>query len=284
MTENAGDRALAAASQLEKIGFVDFTVDLVKGVYEVIVKATMDQLQAYANLVTQISKDLSVYQAEMIGADNSPELNSKIDSFIKDVLDLDPTQTSDYTLSSEKATALKEQLKGLELEDATADPPTKKTIADVLTQATGSTDFTISPDNLKKFVGLKLKASVKNSQDLLKTILKIGMQKVVVTSGEIMTKLTFHVDAEDTSSSENRTTSQKVSGWGVGGKVSGGVGIVGKLLGGAIGGSLSGGYSSRSLSVSVVNQQSSAATNIQIDILGQVRILFRTETFPTVEA
>jgi hypothetical protein len=34
---NSGSRALAAASQLEKIGFVDFTVDLVKGVYEVIV-------------------------------------------------------------------------------------------------------------------------------------------------------------------------------------------------------------------------------------------------------
>lgn len=33
---NAGERALAAATQLEKIGFVDFTVHLVQGVYEFI--------------------------------------------------------------------------------------------------------------------------------------------------------------------------------------------------------------------------------------------------------
>ena len=52
---NSGSRALAAASQLEKIGFVDFTVDLVKGVYEVIVNASMEQLEAYAELVTKVS-------------------------------------------------------------------------------------------------------------------------------------------------------------------------------------------------------------------------------------
>ena len=46
MAQIASDRALAAASQLEKIGFVDFTVDLVRDVYNVIVKASTDQLKA----------------------------------------------------------------------------------------------------------------------------------------------------------------------------------------------------------------------------------------------
>ena len=54
MAQIASERAMAAATQLEKIGFVDFTVDLVKGVYEVIVKASMDQLKGYAELVSQV--------------------------------------------------------------------------------------------------------------------------------------------------------------------------------------------------------------------------------------
>jgi hypothetical protein len=35
--------------------------------------------------------------------------------------------------------------------------------------------------------------------------------------------------------------------------------------------------------VSVVNESSSAATNVTVDILGEVKIQFRTETFPSIE-
>lgn len=283
---DAGDRAMAAASQLEKIGFVDFTVDLVKGVYEVIVKASMDQLKAYADLVNQVSKDLHIYQADMIGADNSSELSAKVTSYIKEVLGLTlatatPPATT-YTLLPEKAEELKTHFSGIEITEGTATKHFGD--AEILVPATApAVGYTISVDHLNAFVEAKLKAGVKNSQDLLKTILKLGMQKVVVTNGEIMTKLTFHVDAADLSSTESQTSNQNASGWGIGGGVSAGGGFLGKIIAGAVSGSLSGGYSSRKLSVSVINEKSSTATNIQIDILGLVRILFRTETFPSVD-
>lgn len=75
-----------------------------------------------------------------------------------------------------------------------------------------ATDNELTQSNLEKFVTQKLKTGVKNSQDLLKTILKIGMQKVVVTNGEIMTKLTFHVDASDMSSKDSQKSNEKASG------------------------------------------------------------------------
>lgn len=267
MAQIASERAMVAASQLEKIGFVDFTVDLVKGVYEIIVKASMDQLRAYADLVSQVSKDLKDYQADMIGADDSEERKAKIESYIQDVLGLDP-KTEEYTLPLEKVDELKTHFNGILVDEDGKD------FSKVVT------DNKLTLSNLEKFVTQKLKAGVKNSQDLLKTILKIGMQKVVVTNGEIMTKLTFHVDASDMSSKDSQKSNEKASGWGAGG----GLSASGRLAGFAIGGSLSGGYSSRKVSVSVVNQKSSSATNIQIDILGQVRINFRTETFPTIDA
>jgi hypothetical protein len=282
MAQIASERAMVAASQLEKIGFVDFTVDLVKGVYEIIVKASMDQLKAYADIVSQVSKDLTAYQADMIGADDSEELKAKVDSYIKDVLGLDPSSANDYTLAKEKADELTTHFSGVEIND-TSTPSIKKGFAAFLA-AGGAGGFTLKVADLKAFVKEKIKAGVKLSQDLLKTILKIGMQKVVVTNGEILTKLTFHVDASDESSKVSQQSNQKASGWGIGGGISAGTGPIARIAGGAVSGSLSGGYSNRKLSVSVVNEKSSAATNIQIDILGQVRILFRTDTFPSVDA
>lgn len=280
--DSAGERALAAATQLEKIGFVDFTVDLVKGVYEVIVKASMDQLKAYADFVNKISKPLTEYQDELIGADNSTQQGDNVNSYIKDVLSLDPASAADYTLTAEQVTNLKQNFSDVTIEITTTTPATTKKIDDYITTSGGTSTLKVA--DLKTLVIAKLKASTKHSYELILTVLKIGMQKVVVTNGEIMTKLTFHIDSTDTESKDSQNMNSKSSGWGIGGSLSGGSGFVGKMIGGAISGSLSGGYSSRKMSVSVVNEKSSSATNINIDILGEVKIQFRTETFPAVNA
>mgnify|MGYP001038454016 FL=1 len=273
---NAGSRALAAASQLEKIGFVDFTVDLVKGVYEVIVNASMEQLEAYAELVTKVSKSLEEYQDEVLGPDEA-EKQEKAENYITEVLGFKKQDT--YTLTDDQATALREHLAGISVQE----DEQNKGIDDYITVS--GTSKEITHENLVKIVLEKLKKSTEHSYDLLKTILKIGMQKVVVTNGEIRTKLTFHIDASDDYSKTSNQYSNNSSGWGVGGGLSGsGTGLVGKIFGASLGIGLSGGYSSRKLSVNVVNEKSTSATNVNVDILGEVRINFRTETFPAIEA
>jgi hypothetical protein len=273
---NAGSRALAAASQLEKIGFVDFTVDLVKGVYEVIVNASMEQLEAYAELVTKVSKSLEEYQDEVLGPDEA-EKQEKAENYITEVLGFKKQDT--YTLTDDQATALREHLAGISVQE----DEQNKGIDDYITVS--GTSKEITHENLVKIVLEKLKKSTEHSYDLLKTILKIGMQKVVVTNGEIRTKLTFHLDASDDYSKTSNQYSNNSSGWGIGGGLSGsGTGLVGKIFGASLGIGLSGGYSSRKLSVNVVNEKSTSATNVNVDILGEVRINFRTETFPAIEA
>jgi len=276
MADNAGTRAMAAATQLEKIGFVDFTVDLVKGVYEVIVSSSMEQLQAYADLVSKVSKSLEEYQNEILGADET-EQQAKAESYIVDVLEL--TKAATYNLNEDQASGIREHFAGITVQE----DDTSKTIDDYIT-VSGST-YQITHANLVKIVLEKLKQSTEHSYDLLTTILKMGMQKVVVTNGEIHTKLTFHVDASDDYSKTSSQYNSKSSGWGIGGGFSGtSGGLVGKVLGSASSLGLSGGYSSRKLSVSVVNEKSTSATNVNVDILGEVRINFRTETFPAIEA
>ena len=273
---NAGSRAMAAASQLEKIGFVDFTVDLVKGVYEVIVEASMEQLEAYAELVTKVSKSLQEYQDEVLGSDET-EKQEKAASYIKEVLGFKEEDT--YTLTDDQATALRGHLAGITVQE----DGQNKGIDDYITVSGASKQ--IAHENLVKIVLEKLKKSTEHSYDLLKTILKIGMQKVVVTNGEIRTKLTFHIDASDDYSKTSNQYNNNSSGWGVGGRLSGsGTGLVGKIFGASLGIGLSGGYSSRKLSVNVVNEKSTSATNVNVDILGEVKINFRTESFPSIEA
>ncbi len=273
---NAGSRALAAASQLEKIGFVDFTVDLVKGVYEVIVQASMEQLEAYAELVTKISKSLQEYQDEVLGPDET-EKQAKAENYITEVLGFKEQDT--YTLTDDQANALREHLAGISVQE----DEQNKGIDDYI--IVSGTSKEITHENLVKIVLEKLKKSTEHSYDLLKTILKIGMQKVVVTNGEIRTKLTFHIDASDDYSKTSNQYNTSSSGWGIGGGLSGsGTGLVGKVFGAALGIGLSGGYSSRKLSVNVVNEKSTSATNVNVDILGEVKINFRTETFPSIEA
>lgn len=272
---NAGSRALAAASQLEKIGFVDFTVDLVKGVYQVIVNASMEQLEAYAELVNKVSKTLQEYQDEVLGSSDTDK-NEKAEKYIIDVLGFNKGET--YTLTDDQAAALKEHFAGVTVKEGEQE----KGIDDYITDS--GTSKSISHEDLLKLVLEKLKKSTEHSYDLLKTILKIGMQKVVVTNGEIRSKLTFHVDASDDYSKTISTYSNRSSGWGIGGGLSGSAtGLVGKVFGAALGIGLSGGYSNRKLNVSVVNERSTSATNVNVDILGEVLINFRTETFPTVE-
>jgi hypothetical protein len=292
MAESAVDVIGKVGDQgmLEKIGFVEFTTDLVKGVYRTIVEASMEQLSAYADFVSKVAKSLDNYQTEILGDDDQQEI--KAYDYIKQVLgftdsqmgnatDTTPIDTNELELTEEKATFLLQHFLGVTVTKTTSPPSDTAYPMDHYFENT--TPKKIKLGDLKAFVIELLKKGVKESYDLIKTILKIGMQKVVVTSGEIHTKLTFHVDASDTYEKTASDYNQKSSSWGVGGGISAIKGPAGKTISKLIGGSISGGYSSSKLSVSVVNEKSTAATNITIDILGEVRILFKTETFPSIE-
>ena len=100
------------------------------------------------------------------------------------------------------------------------------------------------------------------------------MQKIVVDRGLIATKLTFHVDANETTSLASTDIKIKSKSFGITGGLSGGS----KKFSGR----LSAGYNSSNLSVSVINEKSSAVANMSADIVGEVRIEFRTESFPSI--
>jgi hypothetical protein len=274
---SAGDNALAAASQLQKIGFTEFTTHLVHDVYRVIVEASMDQLKAYASYVDVVADSLTDYLNKVTGPDTAAK-KATADSYILNVLQLTVSSVG-YTLTADQQAGLVQHFAGTEVADAGTLYPIDHFI--------DASTHVIKEDDLRSFVIAKLESQATDTYNILKTVLQLGMQKVVVDRGEISTKLTFHVDSSETYLKTNDNYNTNASSWGVGGSLSGryGVGALGSVastLGSFIGGGISGGYNSRKLSVSVVNEKSTAATNVNVDILGEVKILFRTDSFPAI--
>ncbi len=283
---------------LKNIGFVEFTTDLVKNVYDIIVQASMDQLKAFAELVKDVSKPLAQYQ-DSLGLGGSGAIPSTSASLLKNcenyainVLGLTPvynatvtTQIDSYKIDgvdfnavNDKRNAIIADLHGYDFDKTTPagiDPI--GTIEDTTTLPAALTSGTFlaitNKTNLDKIIAIKLRTGAEDNYNLLITILKLGMQKIVVEKGMIATKLTFHVDANESTSLASSDLNIKAKSFGITGGVSGGTS--------KFGGRLSGGYSNSNFSVAIVNEKSSAVANMNADIVGEVRIEFRTESFPS---
>lgn len=276
MPTDPGSEALQLATQVNKIGFVEFTSDLVRNVYTTIVTSSMDQLKAYADFVRVVSKSLSEYQNQALGGSDATSQTATANSYIKDVLGIADPNANPIPLTPDQVSSLSDNFSGIKRAAAPI------IITDAITVDAATKAGTITPDNLRLFVIEKIKVAATDSYEILKTILKIGMQKIVVSDGYIETKLTFHVDSTDTQGRTSTDSATRSMSKNFGGGLNAGAGgILGKILGATIGGSIGGGKQSTELKVNVVNETSASALNVKIDVTGLVRIAFRTESFPT---
>jgi hypothetical protein len=291
MAEPSLERAMKVATMLNQIGFVEFTTDLVKNVYNVIIQATMDQLKQYAEFVKDVSKSVSQYQIDLgLGNSDDPSnttnasLLANCEKYAVEVLGLTKIDAvsgtpAKYKIDSanneelvDKRNAIISNLQGIDSTPAVSTTGT----ADVVIQPPGATatSLEIVKSDLDNIIAIKLRKGAEESYNLLKTILKIGVAKIVLNKGFIGTKLTFHVDASETASVATSDVNIKSRSFSLGGGISGGFK--------KIGGSLAGGMSNSNLKVTVVNEKSSAVANMAIDIVGEVRLEFSTDYFPSI--
>lgn len=276
--------------------FVDFTTDLVRNVVQTVVQSSMDQLQAYAELVANVSGTLADYEQRMfpdVDGESVKYINGYIKPNFGDVVnwtaDVTQTGTTAVALDPTKIADFKQVFSGLVVNfkqngaSAVADHSIGDIITEVAATTTAPATATIIPADLFEFARAKIKRDIKASYDKLVMVLKIGMQKIVITDGKIYTKLTFHVGGADTDALQSSSTqvdySARSSGWGVG--------LSGSIMRKAFGLGFNGGYSSSrsnsTLKVNVVNEQKSAVTTLDVDITGGVELRFRSDYFPSFD-
>lgn len=288
----------STSGALKQIGFVEFTTDLVKNVYSVIVESSMDQLKNYADFVKSVSQPLGDYQKSLglklngniltLHDSGNETLLKNCENYAVNVLNLTPVMSSgatpiiekyrlegtDVSAALDKRNAIFADLSGFDDNGEDAGGDINSYLPSVADMDTNSELIEVDKKKgIDRLIALKLLSAAENEYNLLITILKIGMQKIVVDKGLIATKLTFHVDATESASFASSDLEVKSKSFGLTGGISGGT----KKFGGR----LSGAYNSSKLSVSVVNEKSSAVANMSADIVGEVRIEFRTESFPS---
>jgi hypothetical protein len=301
--ENAAiGRAIASLSAFDATqqSFVDFTTKLLHDVFKVLLDATLEQLEAYADLVASVAGSLEAFETRMVG--DQTVFEQRAADYIKDVVipsfspsgfgdnitpPITATNPADIEFDPDKIDSAKAAYGGVVIVQGNTE--------NEFSTLYNATTHKMPTSDLIALTVAKLKQDVKGSYDKLVTILKIGMQKLVVTEGEVRTSLTWHVDAADTDEMTSNTTDttfdENVRHWNVSRAVTKNRTFGGSLFGMTFGrtrGAVTtmgadGSRTQTHLRVSVVNEKKTAVTHLNIDITGSVMVRFKSETFPPID-
>ena len=277
--------AIGAAKAVQDLGFVEFTAGLINGTFDAITGSTLKQMDAYSKMVADIAKSLKEFEAEKVSPGqidawlmtNYPEPDKekpgmtvvRADKVFADIKDGETVVTAGTDLYKEVCEALVRDLRTV----AGFEPPL--TFEDLYVENATPPDagFTATRVSLiREKVGLLL---AKTSQDALIAMARMGMARIVVTQGEILSKLTFRVSSSEIDNKISHHYDSESKRWGAGGSIS----LPLKFL--SISGG--GGYSSNKFNCNTVNETTFDSTTMSAEIIGQVKIGFKTESFAPAE-
>ncbi|MBZ4329921.1 hypothetical protein NR800_00465 [Corallococcus interemptor] len=262
--------AMAVAKQVKELGFVEFTAGLIDGTFNAIIAATIKQMEAYSKLVADLSKSLSEFQSENVtDAQVTAYLERKYPDgkgstcvrpdFIFENTPADPATGAPEKTGNAK---LKEVARALELETRNLKQPLTLTVGNDVASFTSDQILTI-----RQALAQTLAVSM---IEHLRSMAREGMARIVISEGELLSKLTFKVNSTETDAMQQSKFNQ--SNYNVGLSVGGSFPWVRA--------SLNMGYSH--VSVSTMNESSFDAITMSTEIIGQVKINFRTQTFEPV--
>jgi len=234
VTGRAGE---VARTTLNAIDFPAFVASLIQGTFQAIVDASIQQMEAYAELLKNVA--------------------TTVDRFMDD--NISDGAARDY---------LADQNPGLLARDTSGGVPRLNVNQNAGGELPGffkDLGFTSSrdldADVLEQLVVPAARRQMaERRQQTLATMVLMGINRVVVDDGEITAKLVFHIDASESTKmrfDQTQTTAGNMSGRA---------------------GSNPFGAQAIMVNTSSINAQSDL--NVRADLTGQVRVKFRSETFP----
>jgi hypothetical protein len=232
-TAEIGQRAAAA---LEAIDFPGFVASLLTGTFQAIVDSSAQQVRTYAELVSNLTKSLDQFSAENVSEDQARERLAQ--QHPKElVLVFPPTGVAGRPRLLPRGDAEGSSPAWLDRYGLAGEVLTAE-LTDGALVAAG-----------RQQVG-------EERLQTLATMVLMGVNRVVVSDGDVKAKLQFHAQAVDRQRVEIANQ---------------GLGVAGRQL-------PSDTKAQMMVSTVKVNAQADAA--IRTDLMGEVRISFRTETFP----
>jgi len=148
------DAGAAAAALLQQVDFPDFVGDLINGVFSAIVNASIQQMEAYANLIKQVASSVDQFAKDSLG---EPQGRDWLAQRFPAQLDLDPRGRLRWRV----------------------DPQ-----AGARTIAAGLLMPDREPDTRALVAAARRRMAI-DRQQLLATMVMMGINRIVVTDGSI---------------------------------------------------------------------------------------------------
>lgn len=232
--KNAFEQFAATGDAVDAINFPGFVASLIQGTFQAIVDATAQQLREYADLVGNLSRTVDDFARDNVSNDQARAYLAKH----RELRHVAPAPGS----GAETSLALAPDAEG--------------------TSPGWLADYGLEGEELtpELVAGPLLDAGrtqlAEQRMSTLASMVLMGINRIVVSDGDIRAKLQFHANIREKTDAELATAQM-------------GQGIAGRSTAPAA-----------SLMVSTVKANTQAEASLKANLTGEVRIAFRTETFP----
>jgi len=240
----ASNVARITEDTLNAIAFPVFVADLLKGTFQAIVDATIQQMEAYGELLANVAKTVDQFMADNITSNNARDWLA--DGF-PELVRIDKSDGAPRAVAADGA------------DDASTDGMRS---ALNLPADTAIDDETVE----QVLVPAARRRLAQSRQQTLATMVLMGMQRIVVTRGRVKAAMGFRIDTTDHSRADfasefdSKTSSKASYGW-----------------------FLSPFKATAKTSVSYVSSSkktSESELDVSADLTGEVDLQFRSDVFP----
>jgi hypothetical protein len=238
-TETIAQRAGALS---DEIAFPEFVAGLVHGTFDAIVDSAIRQMESYASLVSAVAKPVEDFTRENVSANQAKDW--LVHQYPKDL----------YLSLEGEPTVLPRPADDKENPDQPRTPDWLKEF--------GVEGQELTPDLIEETLLPEAQKRLGQSrQQMLATMVMLGMNRVVVKDGTISARLRFRADAADHAKVDYAVSDDPAAdaSWGARGSST---------------------YPAASTKVSTVGVTAQSDSNLKAELFGEVKINFASETLP----
>jgi hypothetical protein len=228
------------------VDFPKFVSGLVEGVYTSIVRSSIKQMEAYGKLLELVAKSVEEFAKENVPADKAREF---VRSSFPDAIEI----------GDGGKLALKEGA------DGEAPAPDFKKVLEL------QESIALTEENEERIVLAAQIKMARQRQQTLAQMVAMGINRIIVTDGEIKASVLFDMKARDTAqrttqaSTYDSVAKREETDAGIGGWFSGGDDTVTTTV---------------STAYSAEQEKSESSLDVRAKLSGNVTIKFKSETFP----
>jgi len=254
---------------VQKVDFPNFVSGLIKNVFQAIVDSSIQQMRAYGELLANVAKTVDEFARDNISENNARDwLAGKY----PDALDVQVDRTAGAMAAGDAAAPQPTPQLAAKGEDPQRD---LTRISADLKLAQPVTDVS-DPEQEQKLVDAARLEMARSRQQLLASMVMLGINRIVVTDGLIHAKVIFDMRAEDTAArratasmyDQKRDASSAgiaAAGWGLSGGVAAGAQTSSEHV---------------ATVQSAVEDTSESKAQVKANLTGEVRVNFKSDYFP----